>query len=138
MDIKYQLAEEAHIPLIVKAGAKIFDHPVKPSLLSEFIKDKRHHLLLAIHKNQVVGFSSGIHYIHPDKKPQLFINEVSVQDQFQGKGIGRALVGKLVQYGKILGCTEAWVGTELTNTAARKAYKAAGGKETDEFILIEF
>jgi hypothetical protein len=26
----------------------------------------------------VVGFASGVHYVHPDKSPELWINEVGV------------------------------------------------------------
>lgn len=37
---------------------------------------------------------------------------------------------------QVLGCNEAWGGTERTNTPARRLYAAAGGKEEPEDVLI--
>lgn len=55
----------------------VFDEPVEPRLLEEFLRDERHHLAVAIDQGQVVGFASGVHYVHPDKAPELWINEVA-------------------------------------------------------------
>ena len=83
--------------------------------------------------------ASGFHYVHPDKDPELFINEVGVIEAYQNQGIGRALVKFLWAHGKRLGCKYAWIGTEKSNVAAQKCYLAAGGSPDDEpFILIEF
>ncbi len=65
--------------------------------------------------------------MHPDKDPQLFINEVSVIKAYQNEGIGRKLVKCLCKYGKELGCAEAWIATEKSNIPAQKAYLSAVG-----------
>ncbi len=80
--------------------------------------------------------ASGLNYVHPDKDPQLFVNEVSVVEEFQNKGMGRELVKFLCSYGRELGCTGSWVAAEQTNIAARKAYIAAGGIEVEEPIVL--
>ncbi|WP_299530890.1 GNAT family N-acetyltransferase [Ulvibacterium sp.] len=138
-NITIGLATIDDLPALQSIGDRLFDYPIKPNRTAEFIKDKRHHLVLAYHGDDVVGMASGFHYVHPDKDPQLFVNEVSVLDDFQGKGIGRKLTKFLVEYGRQLGCTEAWVATEKSNIAAQKAYLAAGGiAEKEPIVLIEF
>ncbi|RKN83191.1 GNAT family N-acetyltransferase [Ulvibacterium marinum] len=138
-NITIRLATIEDLPALQSVGERLFDYPIKPNRTIEFLKDKRHHLVLAYHRDVVVGMASGLHYVHPDKDPELFVNEVSVLDEFQRRGIGRKLVRFLVEYGKELGCKEAWVATEKSNIAAQKAYLAAGGiLEDDPFVLIEF
>ncbi|MEO1011881.1 MAG: GNAT family N-acetyltransferase [Bacteroidota bacterium] len=138
-EIELRLAHEGDLSLLEKIGDSLFDFPVKPERALEFLKDHRHHLMLAFVGGQLVGMASGFHYVHPDKDSILFVNEVSVLDSFRNRGIARKMVGHLVSHGKDLGCAEAWVATEASNVPARKAYKAAGGVEEEEpIVLIEF
>ncbi len=138
-DIEIRLATIDDLVAIEKVGDSLFDHPVKRNRAIEFFNDPRHHLILAFTGDEVVGMASGLHYVHPDKDPELFMNEVGVIEAFQNQGIGRALVKFLLAYAKKLGCKEAWIGTEKSNTAAQKCYIAAGGEPNDEpFTLFEF
>ena len=127
------------ISAMVKVGDKLFDSKIKPHRAKEFLDDPRHHMLLAYADGKVVGLISGFHYVHPDKDPQLFINEVGVVDEFQNQEIGRDLVKHMSLLGKKIGCTCSWVTTETSNQAAIKSYLAAGGKKDEEnIVLIEF
>ena len=133
------LATVDDLPALESVGDLLFDYPIKPNRTIEFMEDNRHHLALAYHGDAVVGMASGFHYVHPDKDPHLFVNEVAVLDEYQGKGIGRRLTKFLVEQGRELGCKEAWVATEKSNIAAQKAYLAAGGiVEEEPIVLIEF
>lgn len=107
----------------------VFDERVDPRLLEEFLRDERHHLAVAIDQGQVVGFASGVHYVHPDKAPELWINEVGVAPSHQGRGVGKAVVRLLLEHGWRLGCREAWVLTERSNQAATRLYASVGGRE---------
>lgn len=75
---------------------------------------------------RVVGFASGVHYIHPDKPPELWINEVAVAPTHRRRRIGRAVVERLLEVGRALGCVEAWVLTENDNQAALGLYASVG------------
>ena len=120
-------------------GDHLFDYPIKKNRAVEFLEDPRHHLIIALIQDKVIGMISAIHYVHPDKDPMLFIIEAGVIDEFQNQGIGRTLVQEMVKYGKQMGCQDIWLGTEKANIQARKAYSAAGGQEENEpFILINF
>lgn len=117
----------------------VFDNPVDPRFAAEFLADSRHHLAVAIDGGQVVGMASAVHHVHPDKPPELWINEVSVSEPFREQGIGRQLLAALFGRGRSLGCRQAWVATEPGNTAARRLYAVAGGVEAPEpFVMVEF
>ena len=120
-------------------ASDVFDFPVDGRWTREFFADSRHHLAVAIHHGRVVGMASGVHYVHPDKAPQLFINEVGVARTHHGQGIGRRLLEALLAHARTLGCTEAWVLTTRDNEAARRLYRAAGGVESDdETVMYDF
>ncbi|WP_171037003.1 GNAT family N-acetyltransferase [Maribacter algarum] len=138
-EIEIRLATIEDLPAIEKVGDTLFDNPIKRNRAIEFFEDPRHHLFLAFNSKEVVGMASAFHYVHPDKDPELFMNEVGVIAAFQNQGIGRTLVKRLWEYAQELGCKEAWIGTEKSNIAAQKCYKASGGTPDDEpFILYEF
>ena len=117
----------------------VFGNPVNPALTREFLNDSRHHLAVALDEGCVVGMTSAVHYVHPDKPPQLFINEVAIAPTHQSQGIGRQLLALMLAHGRTLGCTEAWVGTEETNVHARRLYAGADEAGTPEpFVMYTF
>jgi GNAT superfamily N-acetyltransferase len=137
------MLEASNEALLRNVAPDVFDNPVDPRLAAEFVRDPRHHLAMAIHDSQVVGMASGVHYVHPDKAPELWINEVAVSPAHRGLGVGRRLVERLCERGRELGCVEAWVLTDHDNPAAMRMYANAGGVEHPvavamfEFRLVE-
>lgn len=115
----------------------VFDNPIDPRWTTEFLADPRHHMAVALVEGEVVGMASALHYVHPDKPPELWVNEVGVAPSYQNQGIGRQLLQALFVRGRDLGCTEAWLGTEESNTAARRMYAAVGGKE-EPMVYVTF
>lgn len=107
----------------------VFDHEVDATLLREFLDDPRHHLAVAVVDGVVVGMASAIHYVHPDKPAELWVNEVGVAESARGRGLGRRLVDALLDHGRSLGCRGAWVLTGPDNVAARALYSGRGGRE---------
>ena len=120
-----------------RVATDVFDHQVDPALAREFLDDPRHHMVVAIEDGIVVGMGSAVDYIHPDKPRQLWINEMGVAPSHHRRGIGRQILDTLLAHGRALGCTEAWLGTELDNSAARRLYESAGGKN-ETFVLYSF
>lgn len=134
--VKYKLADTNDFDAIVSVGVDLFDYDVKKNRAREFLKDERHHMILAYLNNNIIGMASAFHYVHPDKNPSLFITEVGVLEKYQNQKIGRNLVKRLVTYGREIGCEEIWLATEASNVAARRAYIAAGGLEDPESIVL--
>ena len=117
----------------------VFDGPVDPRWSAEFLADPRHHLALAVLDGVVVGMASGVHYVHPDKPPELWINEVGVAPTHRRLGLGREMLEVLLQRGRELGCVQAWVLTDPSNTAAHQLYQRSGGRAAAEpSIMFEF
>lgn len=125
------------ISLLQNAANDLFDQSIDEKLASEFLNDPRHHIVVAIFNEQIVGFASALHYIHPDKPAELWINEVGVAEEHQNKGIAKAIMKQLFQLGKNLGCASAWVLTESDNLPANRLYQSIGG-EKSEATLYEF
>ena len=115
----------------------VFDYAVDPRWTAEFLADRRHHMIVARDEGVVVGMISAVDYVHPDKAPQLWINEVGVAPSHQRRGIARRLMDAMLQHGRAIGCTEAWLGTEEANVAARGLYEGAGSAP-EPFILYAF
>lgn len=128
--------DEADVLRNVAPG--VFDHDLRPDSLAAFFADSRHHLAVALDGGVVVGMASGFHYVHPDKPPELFINEVGVADEYQGQGLGRRLLDALLAHARSLGCVAAWVLTEEDNPIARRLYASAGGEEQPGVVMSLF
>jgi ribosomal protein S18 acetylase RimI-like enzyme len=80
--------------------------------------------------------ASGVHYVHPDKPPEMFINEVSVAPTHQGARIGTRVMRALLAHARAIGCVEAWVLTSPTNAGARRLYASVGGVEEAEAPIM--
>ena len=125
--------------VLERVAPDVFDNPIDYRLAAEFLNDRRHHLAVALAANEIVGFASGVTYLHPDKTVELWINEVGVASSYHGQGVGKKLVQALLDVGRAAGCREAWVLTDRSNVAAMRLYEAAGGEESaDEVVMYSF
>ena len=137
-EIEIKILRSGDISALDSVEADVFDGPILEREKREFLEDDRHHLAVAINSDTVVGIASGVHYVHPDKTAELWINEVGVAPQFQRTGIGKALLNALLKHGQTLGCDEAWVLTSSDNSAARRLYASAGGREQEQPVYFSF
>ncbi len=64
--------------ILSKVARDVFDKPIDADLTAEFLKERRHHLAVAIDGDIVVGRVSAVDYVHPDKPRELCISEVAV------------------------------------------------------------
>lgn len=115
--------------ILMSVAPGVFDNPPVEALVREFLADPRHHIAVAIEDNSVVGFASAVHYVHPDKQPEMWINEVSVAAQHRGRGLAKALLRALFEVGRAHQCSMAWVLTYRNNDAATALYTSVGGTE---------
>lgn len=136
-DVEVRLLGPSEAQVLRTIADDVFDGPLRTPLTQEFLTDLRHHLAVALCAGEVVGFASGVHYVHPDKAPELWINEVGVTPAMQGGGIGRALLDCLREQAVALGCREAWVLADADNVGARRFYEALGG-EASPAVMYSF
>ncbi len=116
----------ANAALLDTLAPDVFDHAINPDYLRAFLKDARHVMFLAVDAGKVVGMASAVEYFHPDKPPQLFINEIGVSPDWQKRGIGRHLTGELLAEAERRGCQSAWLVSETSNTEAHNSFSAIG------------
>ena len=129
MTIAIKVLEAGDDDVLRSVAPDVFDNPIDPKLVREFLNDPRHHIVVAVDGGQVVGFASGVDYIHPDKPPELFINEVGVASAYRGQSLAKTLVRTLLGVAAARGCQTAWVLTDRGNPIAMSLYKSAGGIE---------
>jgi len=125
--------------VLERVAPDVFDRLVSPALAAEFLADPCHHLAVATEEDLVVGFASGVTYLHPDKPLELWINEVGVSSSYRREGLGGRLLEAMLNRGRELGCREAWLLAERTNEAALTLYRAIGAAESaSEVVMFSF
>jgi len=123
----------------VKAAEPLFDDAVDLEATRRFLADAANVLLIAYEDGAAAGFVTGTQLTHPDKAaPEMFLNELGVDERFRGRGIGRALVAELWRLAQSLGCRGMWVLTDDDNAPANKVYGAAGGERLDPQVMYQF
>ena len=139
MTIEIKILSAGDEGILKNVAADVFDEAVQKNLSVEFLNDPRHHIAVAIEDGMVVGFASAVHYVHPDKAAELWINEAGVAPTHQNKGAGKQLLGALFKLSREIGCREAWVLTNRANTQAMRFYASMGGVEsTEDEVMFTF
>lgn len=139
MSVEIRLLGPGDEPALTRVAPGVFDHELQPALCREFLEDRRHLLAVAVEDSTVVGFASGVHYVHPDKPVELWINEVGVAPSHQRQGLGQRLLRALFARGRELGCREAWVLTSPANGPAVRLYESVGGTDmADPPVMFTF
>lgn len=134
MTVEIRRLTSSDVDLVGRVARAVFDGPVRPEWSRAFLEDPRHHLIVAIDADQVVGFVSAVDYLHPDKAPELWVNEVGVAPPYRRRGVGRRLLRAMLDHARAIGCVEAWLATEKDNVAARQLYESLGGDGEQQVI----
>jgi aminoglycoside 6'-N-acetyltransferase I len=145
VSIEIKMLEAGDTGLLERIASGVFEHPLKEFSVSEFLLDSRHHMAVALYRAegaeqpQVIGFASAVHYVHPDKDPELWINEIGVAPDHRNHGVGKQLLNLLFNHARDIGCTEAWVLTERSNTSAMQLYSSVDGVESvSDQVMFSF
>jgi aminoglycoside 6'-N-acetyltransferase I len=136
MTVDVRILERGDEAVLARVAPGVFDRGIDEALVAEFLADPRHHLAVAIAEDAVVGFVSAVHYVHPDKPAELWINEVGVAPTHRRRGLAARMLRAMLGEGRRLGCREAWVLTDRENTAAMRLYASAGGTEAPRDQLM--
>ena len=115
----------------------VFDEPVRPDLVARFLATPNYRIFVALDGELVVGMCTGFTHFHPDKDEEFFVNELGVDDAYRRQGIGQRLLEAMLAEARAMGCPDAWLGTEHTNTEALALYrKVMRGGDTEESMSI--
>lgn len=95
--------------------------------------EKEKKLLVGSHKNKVIAFTGPI---ETEKSGRGYLAGVAVDNQYGGKGVGKALFSTLCQLSKENGAQYMTFFTGVDNVA-RKIYLSAGFKIVQSFAIME-
>lgn len=116
----------------------VFDEAIDPGLLSAYLAESGHLLVVAVADGAVVGQARGMVHRHPDRPAELYVDNLGVTPGLQRRGIATRMLDELAGWARDHGCTEGWVATETDNDAARRLYEARGAPgEAMMFYLYE-
>ena len=111
----------------VMAAGHLFDDPPQAEATARFLADEHHHLLIAYDGEVPAAMVTGVEMTHPDKGTEMFLYELGVDEEFRGRGLGKAMVAALADLARQRGCYGMWVLTDADNDAALATYVGAGG-----------
>lgn len=123
---RMQAGDELHFAAI---GQDVFDEAINPEGLAAYLAAPGHLLVLAFEGELVVGQCAAVVHRHPDKATELYVDEVGTASTHRRQGIARRMVEEMFDWGREVGCQEAWLGTELDNGAANALYRSLGGQD---------
>ena len=139
MSIAYRRIGAGDISALDKVAEDVFDEPIQREWLVRYLSAPGHLMVLAFDDDLVVGQCVGVIHHHPDKSSELYVDEVGTATSYLRQGIATAMMAALFAWAKELGCTEAWLGTDLDNIAANGLYRRIGASEVTikyyEFVL---
>lgn len=117
------IARASDMDLFDQVAPGVFDEPIDPTRLRAYLGEPNHFIVLAMIDALVVGQTAAVVHRHPDKPTELYLDEVGVGDHFLKQGIAGLMVESALEEGRARGCKECWLGTEVTNVAARSLYR---------------
>ena len=127
--------DSAHLTLVADG---VFDGEVKMHLADRFLCGNHNVLVVAFDADVVVGMGSAFIYCHPDKEPEMWVNEVGVSPVHRKKGIAGRIMAELESVAIAEGWSECWLLTEADNVAANALYQSlADWKGPKEQVMYE-
>jgi ribosomal protein S18 acetylase RimI-like enzyme len=137
-NVTVRLAGPGDEPEVARFQAA-FDGPLLPDETARLLSDDRHLLLLGYIDSRPAGFVSGVEVFHPDKHPELFLNEIAVMEETRRRGLARALIEELKRLAERRGCVTIWVLTDEENEAAMSLYLSTGGRwDGQHQVMFEY
>jgi aminoglycoside 6'-N-acetyltransferase I len=137
MDVEIRRLGPADGHVLDRVAAEVFDEPVRPDRLADYLAQPNHVLFVALAGGEVVAQVACVVHRHPDKPTELYIDEVGVTPALRRRGIARRMLDEAFAWGRSLGCEEAWVGTEPDNEAAIGLYRGFG-EEPVPIVMFEY
>lgn len=110
-----------------------------PDVSNVFLAEPRNILIAAFLEGRAIGFTIGYVLDRVERTtPMVLLYEIEVASEHRRRGVARGMITKLREIAREVGAYKVWVLTDRENEAARGLYRATGGLEVDENLLIEY
>ncbi|MEU9035565.1 GNAT family N-acetyltransferase [Streptomyces sp. NPDC048352] len=117
------------------AAEGLLDGPARPEWSERFLGSAGHLMLIAYVDGVPAGMVSGVEMTHPDKGTEMCLYELSVDEGYRRRGIGRALTRALADEARARGCYGMWVAVDTDNDEALATYDSAGAEDEGLFVM---
>lgn len=124
--------------ILGRVATDVFDEAIDPDYLRSYLAEANHHMIVAIQAHEVVGQIRAVLHRHPDRPPELYIDNLGVTPTLQRQGIATKLLDAMLGLGKTLGCEEAWLATESNNTQAKGFYESYKALDPEPMVFYLF
>lgn len=139
MTIQIKRLQQGDENVLNNVSADVFDHSVDVELSRSFLTNPSHHIAVALDDGLVVGMATAVHYVHPDKSTELWLNEVGVAQTHHRQGIATKMLESLFEAGRRQGCKQAWVLTDRGNSRAMNFYASFNHVDgPDDCVMYTF
>lgn len=128
MEIKLINTDEIdHFKSLIEIFKAVFEND-KPfprdEYLSKLLSNSDFLVLVALQNSEIIGgLTVFILHTYYSEKPVAYIYDVAVKPNFQGKGVGKSLMGFLTDHCKRNGFQEAYVEAETDDSEAVSFYR---------------
>lgn len=134
MSVEVRLATRADHGMLL-ASADLFDVAPDPQGLASFLTAPQHVMAIAIAEKTCVGFASAAHHLRPDQPPEMYIDDLGVDEASRRCGIATRLVSCLIEEARARACSTIWVLADPTDEA-RGFYTALGWAREGSHVAL--
>lgn len=114
----------------------VFNEGLQRRGLQMMIDNERGRILVAEANGEVIGMCSGQQTISTaEGGPALLVEDVIIHAEYRGQGIGRQLMKKIAEWGKMKGAARLQLLADRNNTPALEFYTRLGWQATELVCL---
>ncbi len=113
-----------------------FDYRFSGASLLRFVEENHHIYLVAYWNDALAGAAHAYLLPHPTGHLIAYVDEVDTLSSFRLKGVAKAMMKEILELSRRQGATEAWLGTEEDNLAAKALYHSLGPSEVESPDVI--
>lgn len=111
---------------VIHAGY-LFEEDPDVGAVRTYLTDLRNVFLMAFEGSEALGYLRGTELLQlTTRRKQMFLYEISVDEDFRRHGIGKALITTLLRDCRERGFEEVFVFTDPSNAAAVALYRTTG------------
>jgi GNAT superfamily N-acetyltransferase len=96
-------------------------------------------LFLAFENDKPIGFTQLYPSFSSVSMARVYVlNDLYVDSQARGKGVGKKLLTAATEYAKSFGAVRVTLSTDVANKTAQSVYESAGWKRDSEYFVYHF